>query len=384
MPEVLALTCPVCGGPLKPGTEQCSFCGSYIVIKTDLPKLDRHSLNQSLIQEHIVDFRQRVRVSNYDEEAHYGLGMAYYSLGLLDDAIEELTQAAKLMPENPHIQAQLAIALYDSYNAGNSAAQAQMNSRIQRALLLDPNHPEATILQAEVKIDEGRYADVIGTLQTLDGQAQDRVKQKLVGALGTACDQRLDSNNWNGARWCWKTLEPLDAKAAKELAIRVLQRWRELVPKSVNVKNSSGKKAKFSTSGSSTNGKRVGFTMLWALGAAVCGLILLLVVAVFASMVSEGDTVSGAPAVFLVIAMLLFVLSPVIGGVVYWRRSRPDRRNHHVSVTAPARTRYTREELLWGQAETSVTFEVADGIIEKLQAREKAEAFKQQLAKGRR
>ena len=80
----MVLSCPVCGASLTPDSERGSYCGSFIVIKTDLPKLDRRSLNQGVIQDHIATFRRRVRANNYDEEAHYGLGLAYYSLGLLD------------------------------------------------------------------------------------------------------------------------------------------------------------------------------------------------------------------------------------------------------------------------------------------------------------
>jgi tetratricopeptide (TPR) repeat protein len=308
MPEIMAPSFPVCGGPLHSDAEKCTFCGSYIVIKTDLPTLDRQLLNQSVIQEHISDFRRRVRVGNFDEEAHYGQGMAYYSVGLLDDAIEELTQAARLMPENPHIQAKLAIALYHSYNAGNSAAEAQMTSRIQRALLVDPNHPEATILQAEAIIDQGHYADVVQKLQTLNGQVQDRVRQNLVDALGTDCDQRLNSKNWAGAR----RREPLDGKAARDLTIKMLQRRRELVLKTIYVRATAINQTKTSSSGS-IDGKRIGFTLLWTLGAAGVGLILFLLLMTNASAMSDEETLSETPATLSVVAGLLFLGSLLIG-----------------------------------------------------------------------
>ena len=187
------------------------------------------------------------------------------------------------------------------------------------------------------------------------------------------------------------TLEPLDAKAARDLALNMLQRWKELVPKSLNVRPIPVKQTKPSSrSSGSINGRRIGFTLLWAFGAAVAGLILFIVVGSITSATSEGDKVTSAPSVFLGTAALLFFVSPVLGGVFYWRRSpsdgmsQLDRPNRRVSVTGPARTRYTRDELLSGQAKTSVTFEVADGIIEKLQASENAETFRKQLGKGRR
>lgn len=220
MPSVIALRCPVCGAPLKPGDERCNFCGAYIVIKTDLPKLDRRTLNQSVIQEHIADFRKRVRSDPYDEEAHYGLGLAYFSLGLTDEAVDELSQAARLMPENPHIQAQLAIALRDSVKSGNASAEHQMNTRIQNALLLDPHHAEATLLKAEVLLDRKNYAEAIELYQAMPPDQQERARPKYVSTFENLCEQRLATASWEEARWCWETLGPIDSSAAKRLAVR--------------------------------------------------------------------------------------------------------------------------------------------------------------------
>ncbi|MEZ4624085.1 MAG: hypothetical protein R2843_04695 [Thermomicrobiales bacterium] len=35
---------------------------------------------------HIDEYRRRVRSNPFDEEAHYGLGIAYFNLGLLEAA----------------------------------------------------------------------------------------------------------------------------------------------------------------------------------------------------------------------------------------------------------------------------------------------------------
>ncbi len=233
MPAIMALSCPVCGGPLNPADEKCNFCGSYIVIKTDLPKLDRRALNQAVIQEHITDFRRRVRSNTYDEEAHYGLGIAYFSLGLIDEAVDELSQAARLMPENPHIQAQLAVALYESFKAGNTSSEQLMNTRIQNALLLDPDHLEATMLKAEVLLDKQHYGEGVQLYKGLMPIGKERVRAKLQSALADLCDHRLASQQWSGAQWCWQTLAPVDSDAAKALAVRFLNMHKQLVPRNV-------------------------------------------------------------------------------------------------------------------------------------------------------
>ncbi len=167
MPQLIALTCPICAAPLSPKSDRCDFCGSFIVIKINLPKLDYRSLNQSVIQEHIVDFRRTVRRDPYDEAAHYGLGLAYFNLGLLEDANAELSQAAKLMPENPNIQAQLAVVLRDLARQGDFSARLQMQQRVASALKLDPDNQEALAIQAEIYDFEGRSGEMSQIIQRL-------------------------------------------------------------------------------------------------------------------------------------------------------------------------------------------------------------------------
>lgn len=299
MPELMVLSCPVCGASLTPDSERCPYCGSYIIIKTDLPKLDRKSLNQSVIQDHINTFRQRIRTNDYDEEAHYGLGLAYYSLGLLDDAIEELSRAARLMPENPHIQAQLAIAHYDSYKSGDTAAETQMNSRIQRALLLDPDHLEANVLKMELLIDRSQYSTVIRALPDLLPDAQARVRGKVVRSLETTFEQRLSNRKWDGAAWCWMTLQPLDDAAAKQLAIQFLQVHQSLVPKKLMFVPKSNNRT---------------------------------------------------------------------GSLLGWRSKKTQTDSSQAS--ANVRTSYSREELLWGIAQTDQTIEAANAILKEVKSRE--------------
>ena len=94
------------------------------------PGVDPATLNRAVIDERIAGFRRAIRQDEHDETAHYGLGVAYFNLGLLDEAAEELTIAARLMPENPNIQAQLAVVFADLAARGKPVASQQAWDRL--------------------------------------------------------------------------------------------------------------------------------------------------------------------------------------------------------------------------------------------------------------
>ena len=396
MPQIMALSCPVCGAPLKPGDEKCSFCGSYIFIKTDLPRLDRHSLNQAVIQEHITDFRRRIRSDQYDEEAHYGLGVAYFSLGLTDEAVDELSQAARLMPENPHIQAQLAVALRNAFKAGNQAAEQQMNTRIQSALLLDPNHVEAAMLKTEVLLDSQKYADSIALYHAMSPDVRERARPKLVSAFETLFAQRLSSEKWAEARWCWDSLEPIDAPAAKRLAVRFLNLHSSLVPRTFRGSGSSGRAKNSSPAGASPS--RSG-RILRTIGASILGLFLgflqLVAVGVLVAP-DEPDTIGGLGSAAILVSFLVFIASPIIGAVVYRRKtSSPSTADPTMEPVAQAkpgseatvsasRTPVKRDEILMGTVDMATINRVVDVVMEKLGKQEKVTAAQQAALDARK
>ncbi len=152
MPTVTVLSCPVCAAPLRPESPRCDYCGSVVVIQTDHPRLDPSLLNKAVVDEHIARFRAAVRRDPNDETAHYGLGVAYFNLGLLEESVDELAQAARLMPENPHIQLQLAVVYADLANRGVADAEQSARDRVDRALLLQPNLVEGLLLKADLHL----------------------------------------------------------------------------------------------------------------------------------------------------------------------------------------------------------------------------------------
>ncbi|MCC6314795.1 MAG: tetratricopeptide repeat protein, partial [Thermomicrobiales bacterium] len=107
--EIIALVCPVCGAPLQKDSSECVYCGSLVAIRADSVRSHPAKLKHSVIQASIESYRATIDRDPSDETAHYGLGLAYFNLGLVNEAADELTQAARLTPENPSIQTQLAI-----------------------------------------------------------------------------------------------------------------------------------------------------------------------------------------------------------------------------------------------------------------------------------
>jgi Flp pilus assembly protein TadD len=144
------------------------------------PKIDPKVLNKAVIDEHIAKFRRAVRADPNDETAHYGLGVAYFKLGLQEDAAFELTQAARLMPENPNIQAQLAVVHFDRVMAGHPGAETDAMDRVNRALLLRPKFADALLLKSRLHLRNGNRRDAVEALR-LAATEQPEIALPMIG-----------------------------------------------------------------------------------------------------------------------------------------------------------------------------------------------------------
>ncbi|HEU0116060.1 MAG TPA: hypothetical protein VFQ80_15345 [Thermomicrobiales bacterium] len=182
-PSIVVLTCPVCAAPIRPESARCDFCGSVVVIQTDHPRLDPHLLNKAMIDQHIAKFRVTVRRDPNDETAHYGLGVAYFNLGLMEDAAEELAQAARLMPENPHIQLQLAIVYAGLAKSGQTDARKAAWTRLDRALLLQPKLVDALLLKADLQLSQDEPLAAVATWRQAETAEPDSVRESIVRFL---------------------------------------------------------------------------------------------------------------------------------------------------------------------------------------------------------
>jgi hypothetical protein len=150
--SVLSLNCPVCGAPFSPGSDRCGYCGSILVLQTDHPRIDPRALNRTVVDKHIAEYRELLRTDPSSVKAHYGLGVAYFNLGLTEASITALETASNLTPENPHIHTQLAVAWREEAKTGNARANDEMRDHIRYALRLDPRNVEALILASEAAI----------------------------------------------------------------------------------------------------------------------------------------------------------------------------------------------------------------------------------------
>lgn len=204
MPSLTVLSCPVCAAPLRPDDPRCAYCGSVVVIRSDLPRLDPHLLNKTVIDESIVKYRLAVRRDNNDETAHYGLGVAYYNLGLLDEAAEELTQAARLMPENPHIQTQLGVVFADLSKKGQEGTEKLAWDRLNRALLLQPKLSEAIMLKVELHLRKHEYSAAVTTLRELALEQPEIANPKIADILLKKADTFRKAGAWSQTVATWR------------------------------------------------------------------------------------------------------------------------------------------------------------------------------------
>lgn len=148
MVSVVTLNCPVCGAPASPETDRCPYCRSILVLKTDHPRINPQTLNRAVVDERIAVYRARVQEQPNDVEAHFGLGVAYFNLGLTEAAIDSLERACRITPENPHIHTQLAVAYREDAQRGDQHAMDEHREHVRYALRLDHDNVQALLLAA--------------------------------------------------------------------------------------------------------------------------------------------------------------------------------------------------------------------------------------------
>ncbi|MGC4192846.1 MAG: zinc ribbon domain-containing protein [Thermomicrobiales bacterium] len=346
MPELMALTCPVCGAPLSPGDTHCAFCGSAIFIKADAPQLNLKNLNQTVIQEHIADFRARIRKDRYDVEAHYGLGMAYYSLGLGDEAIDELTHAAKLMPENADIQTQLAVVLHQAVLAGKPAAEGPMQERLRKALRLDPANFEANLLQADILQRRGDHTQALRILDVLAPTDAARTNAKRAVSLEAMGRDALVRGDADAFAHAVGQLRGIDDERTRDLVLLSLRQHRDDLGSAIIVGPDGSGVTMTEDLGDKV--ASIGKTILVAAATIIVGLLVLMILAVILPTDADG-TVTTASAVIFLIAGLAYLASPFLAAYLYRRRVR----TRPLTWDTNAGTRITREDLLAGKASTA-------------------------------
>lgn len=203
---IAVLTCPVCGANANPDDDRCAYCGSFMVILSDLPRINPHNLNTQVINTRIAKFRDAIRADELDQSAYYGLGVAYFNLGLHQDAARELETAARLMPENPHIQTQLA-AVYEKLSVDDPAYLEDAADRVERALLLRPELSEALVIRSKLFLHQGAYDSAVHVWRSLRESDPDALRCSVAefltqhgNMIRTAPQLRVDSGRSRSVR----------------------------------------------------------------------------------------------------------------------------------------------------------------------------------------
>ena len=200
MATVVSLACPVCGAPVDRDSDQCAWCGSTVVIRLDTPQADFASLKQSVVNAHIDEYRRRVRSNPFDEEAHYGLGIAYFNLGLLEAAAGSLGEAARLKPEHPDIQAEIAVVLRELVTRGETGRLPRLRTTVDALLNLDPDSVTGRSIQAELLANDGRIDEANRVVDHLAAHAAvEDVRAARARVDTVAATALLQSGDWDEA-----------------------------------------------------------------------------------------------------------------------------------------------------------------------------------------
>ncbi|CAA9572776.1 MAG: hypothetical protein AVDCRST_MAG59-3728 [uncultured Thermomicrobiales bacterium] len=223
MPTVEALRCPVCGAPLAGPSPRCASCGSLVELRTDHPPLDPALLDSEVVQARIDAFRRRLRQDGQDVEARYGLGLAYVGLGLLEDAARELEAVARLTPEDTRIQTQLAVVLADLAANGKRGAEREALERVDLALRLNPDEPEALLLAARLQEARGDWRAAADTLRRAAGVGSLGVDRRAALSLMALAATLAQRGQWLDAASLWEKAVAADPEAAREPLMAILR-----------------------------------------------------------------------------------------------------------------------------------------------------------------
>lgn len=290
---LVALTCPVCGAPFDRLDNRCGYCGVLVVIKSDHHRIDASQLNRSVINEHIQQYRQALRKDQNDEVARYGLGVAYFNIGLKEEALTELTEAARLMPENPFLQAQLGVVLSELGREGRPEYTFRAKERCDRALMLDPVNGDALALR------------------------QDLIKQDLYSSATPESREALERQLVD----TWRRLASSDPERARPLLVAFLRKNTDTLSTLARWKAKPIERVRPKPNGKSLG--RIGRALLWAAGSLVLAVVLTGIFAVLAPEKADGSVDSGSFfGVLSILSVLAIFVAPIVVFIFAYRRGK--------------------------------------------------------------
>jgi tetratricopeptide (TPR) repeat protein len=124
-------TCPLCEQPVANNVASCPSCHGLIAFQSLWPTVERAHLNEQAVQAGIERARRELKADSQNGAAHYTLGFGYLNLGLTEQALTELTQAASLLPEQHQIAYE--IACIQAMSDHGPAALNQLARALQQA-----------------------------------------------------------------------------------------------------------------------------------------------------------------------------------------------------------------------------------------------------------
>lgn len=150
--------CPACHLSLPAEADRCPQCGCAVVLDPE-----EHPVLTDEQRETIRGAARRIRQSLLehpeDGEARYGLALCYYSLGLLEESVEQFKAATQAMPERVDVRHAEAVALIQ---VGSLAGAAQT---LNRAVSQDPTCSAALVLRGLVREHQGRVEEAVSDWQ---------------------------------------------------------------------------------------------------------------------------------------------------------------------------------------------------------------------------
>ncbi len=128
-----------------------------------------------------TEYKEAIRLSPNNAEAHYSYGNALVALGRADDALTELRIAQQLDPLSNTIASNTAWALYIAGRLDEAEAQ------IRQVLARDPNFARAHLVLGEIYLERGKYDLAISSFQNSRQLAGDPLTDMAIGhAYGVA------------------------------------------------------------------------------------------------------------------------------------------------------------------------------------------------------
>jgi tetratricopeptide (TPR) repeat protein len=122
-----------------------------------------------------TEYKEAIRLSPNNAEAHYSYGNALVALGRADEALNELRIAQQLDPLSLTIASNTGWALYIAGRLDEAEAQ------IRQVLARDPNYARAHLVLGEIYLERGKYDQSIAAFQRSKQLAGDPLTDMAIG-----------------------------------------------------------------------------------------------------------------------------------------------------------------------------------------------------------